>query len=34
VVTADTYEGTSAGISPNPYDLASLGPVEVLRDET
>jgi uncharacterized protein YceK len=33
VVTADAYEGTSFGISPNRYDLASLGTVEVLRDD-
>jgi hypothetical protein len=33
VPTADTYEGTSFGISPEPKDLASLGEVEVLRDE-
>lgn len=32
VPTADTYEGTSFGISPEPKDLASLGEVEVLRD--
>jgi hypothetical protein len=33
VVTADAYEGTSFGISPNGYDLTSLGTVEVLRDD-
>jgi uncharacterized protein YceK len=33
VVTADAYEGTSGGISPNRYDLSSLGEVEVLRDK-
>lgn len=33
VPTVDTHEGTSFGISPGPKDLASLGPVEVLRDQ-
>lgn len=33
VPTVDAYEGTSFGISPQPKDLASLGPVEVLRGE-
>lgn len=33
VPTADTYQETSFGISPEPKDLASLGDVEVLRDD-
>jgi hypothetical protein len=33
VVTAGGYEGTSFGISPDGYDLGSLGTVEVLRED-
>lgn len=33
VLTVDAYEGTSFGISSQPRNLASLGEVEVLRDE-
>jgi hypothetical protein len=32
VLTTETYDGTSFGISPRPAELASVGEVEVLRE--